>query len=109
MWKPSSIRITDYSNNEFQLKVLKSIETYIDVTDCQAFKAKPLAKVAHLEDYIDEKPIDPSSRIPNKLPFDLSGRISPPVLGRFWGGGSLSFSLLCSSLGGKEQRGEGVI
>ena len=64
MWKPSSIRITDYSNNEFQLKVLKSIETYIDVTDCQAFKAKPLAKVAHLEDYIDEKPIDPSSRIP---------------------------------------------
>ena len=73
MWEPSSIRITNYSNNEFQLKVLKSIETYIDITDCQAFKAKPLEKVAHLEDYIDEKPIDPSSRIPNKLPFDLSG------------------------------------
>ena len=71
--EPSSIRITNYSNNEFQLKVLKSIETYIDITDCQAFKAKPLEKVAHLEDYIDEKPIDPSSRIPNKLPFDLSG------------------------------------
>jgi hypothetical protein len=72
LWKTTDFHVSNYSNKHAHLEALDCSSASIDEQDCRAFSGQPLAEVTSMNDFIDQKPIDPSNKIPSELPFNLS-------------------------------------